>query len=240
MKPLSEIYISFLLSSFGKIEMTKLSQIAGENYTHDTFTKKLLLNDEIETDKELWRSVKPILRKYENETEGCLLIDDSLLAKPYSQTNEVIYWHYDHVSHRNQKGILMLNFHYTDASGISLPLGYEIVTKTEDVYDKKKKKWVKRSMFTKNEIMRDKLEILHFYNELKYRYILFDKWFASIENLVFINDVLKKKFVCPLKKNRKVALSYEDKINGKYVSIADVDTGLVVVVWFIWKGMKML
>ena len=124
--------------------MTKLSQIAGENYTHDRFTKKLLLNDEIETDKELWRSVKPILRKYENETDGCLLIDDSLLAKPYSKTNEVICWHYDHVSHRNQKGIWMLNFHYTDASGISLPVGYEIVTKTEDVYDKKKKKWVKK------------------------------------------------------------------------------------------------
>ena len=225
MKKLSEIYKTFLISSFGKIEMTKLSQVVGENYTHDTFTKKLLLDDEIEIDKELWRSVKPILRKYENETDGCLLIDDSLLAKPYSKTNEVIYWHYDHVSHRNQKGILMLNFHYTDASGISLPLGYEIVTKTEGVYDEKKKKWVKRSMFTKNEIMRDKLEILHFHNELKYRYILFDKWFASIENLVFINEVLKKKFVCPLKKNRKVALSKEDKINGKYVSIADVDTG---------------
>ena len=51
MKPLSEIYVNFLLSSFGKIEMTKLSQISEENYTHDIFTKKLLLNDEIETDK---------------------------------------------------------------------------------------------------------------------------------------------------------------------------------------------
>jgi hypothetical protein len=223
MKPLSEIYISFLISSFGKIEMTKLSQVVGENYTHDTFTKKLLLDDEIETDKELWRSVKPILRKYENEVDGCLLIDDSLLAKPYSKNNEVICWHYDHVSHRNKKGILMLNFHYTDASGISLPLGYEIVTKTEDVYDNKKKQWLKRSMFTKNEIMRDKLKILHFYNKLKYRYILFDKWFASIENMVFINDILKKKFVCPVKKNRKVALSEEDRNNGNYVNIADVD-----------------
>jgi len=71
-----------------------------------------LLDDAIETDKELWNKVKPILRKYENEEDGCLLIDDSLLAKPYSQTNEVICWHYDHVSHRSQKGILMLNFHF--------------------------------------------------------------------------------------------------------------------------------
>ena len=99
------------------------------------------------------------------------------------------------------------------------------MTKTEDVYDEKKKRWVKKSKFTKNEIMRDKLEILNFHNGLKYRYVLFDKWFASVENLVFINDILEKKFVCPLKKNRKVALSREDKKNGKYVNIADVDTG---------------
>lgn len=79
MKPLSERYINFLLSSFGKIEMTKLSEILGEKYSHDMFTKKLLLNDEIETDKELWQSVKPILRKYENEEDGCLLIDDKAL-----------------------------------------------------------------------------------------------------------------------------------------------------------------
>ena len=121
--------------------------------------------------------------------------------------------------------ILMLNFHYTDASGISLPVGYEIITKSEKEYDDKKKKWVKKSKFTKNEIMRDKLEILNFDNQLKYRYVLMDKWFASVENLVFIDEVLKKKFVCPLKKNRKVALSREEKDNGKYVSISSVGMG---------------
>jgi len=223
MESYADIYINFALSSFGKIEMTKLSTILDGQYSHDVFTKNLLLNDEIETDKELWSHVKPILRNYENEEDGCLIIDDSLLKKPHSKVNDIICWNYDHTIGKSLKSILMLNFHYTDASGISLPVGYEIMTKTEDVYDEKKKKWVKKSKFTKNEIMRDKLEILHFHNELKYRYILFDKWFASIENLVFINNVLKKKFVCPLKKNRKVALSKEDKLNGKYVSIADVD-----------------
>jgi len=223
METYADIYINFILSSVGKIEMTKLSTILDYKYSHDIFTKNLLLNDEIETDKDLWKRVKPILREYENKDNGCLIIDDSLLAKPYTKVSDMVCWHYDHTIGKSKKGILMLNFHYTDASEISLPIGYEIITKTEDVYDKKKKKWVKKSKFTKNEIMRDKLEILHFHNQIKYRYILFDKWFASIENLVFINDVLKKKFVCPLKKNRKVALSREDKYNGKYVSIADVD-----------------
>ena len=225
MKALSEIYINFAISSFEKIEMTKLSKILGKGNSHDIFTKKLLLNDEVETDKALWNHVKPILRDYENEKEGCLLIDDSLLAKPHTKESDMVCWHYDHTIGRSRKSILMLNFHYTDASGISLPVGYEIITKSEKEYDEKKKKWVKKSKFTKNEIMRDKLEILHFHNQLKYRYILMDKWFASVENLVFINDVLKKKFVCPLKKNRKVALSKEDKNNGKYVSIATVDMG---------------
>jgi hypothetical protein len=205
--------------------MTKLSKILGKGNSHDIFTKKLLLNDEVETDKALWNHVKPILRDYENDEDGCLLIDDSILAKPYSKESDMVCWHYAHTIGKSKKSILMLNFHYTDASGISLPVGYEIITKTEDVYDKKKKKIVKKSMFTKNEIMRDKLEILHFHNQLKYRYILFDKWFASVENLVFVNDVLKKKFVCPLKKNRKVALTKKDKDNGKYVSIATVDMG---------------
>jgi len=225
METYADIYINFILSSFGKIEMTKLSTILDGTYSHDVFTKNLLLNDEIETDKDLWKKVKSILREYENKDDGCLIIDDSLLAKPYTKESDMVCWHYDHTIGKSRKGIVMLNFHYTDASGISLSLGYEIITKTEDVYDKKKKKWVKKSKFTKNEIMRDKLEILHFHNQLKYRYVLFDKWFASIENLVFINDMLKKKFVCPLKKNRKVALSREDKDNGKYVSIADVDMG---------------
>jgi len=223
MESYADMYINFTLSSFGKIEMTKLSKILNGQYSHDVFTKNLLLNDEIETDKALWNRVKPILRNYENEDDGCLLIDDSLLAKPYTKESDIVCWNYDHTIGKSRKSILMLNFHYTDASEISLPVGYEIITKSEKEYDEKKKKWIRKSKFTKNEIMRDKLEILHFYNELKYRYILFDKWFASIENLVFINDVLKKKFVCPLKKNRKVALSHEDKINGKYVSIANVD-----------------
>ncbi len=90
-----------MLSSFGKIEMTKLSQLTGRS--HDIFTKNLLLNNELDDDKKLWESIKPLLRNYENEN----------------------------------KGTLMLNFHYTDDSGISIPLGYEIVTKTEDEWNEK-------------------------------------------------------------------------------------------------------
>ncbi len=72
----------------------------------------------------------------------------------------------------------MLNFHYTDTAGISIPLGYEIIIKSKDVCSEEYKKYIKQSLFSKNEIMQDKLNILHFCNEVKYRYILFDKWLA--------------------------------------------------------------
>jgi len=224
MEHLKEIYINFAISSFEKIEMTKLSKITGGGYSHDIFTKKLLLNDEIDTDKALWREVKPFLRNYENEEDGCILIDDTILNKPHTKESDMVCWHYDHTQGKSVKGILMLNFHYTDRSGISIPLGYEIITKTQKSFDEKRQKERRISLFSKNEIMRDKLEILNFHNKLKYRYILMDKWFASVENLVFIDEVLKKRFICPLKKNRKVALSLEDKNNGRYVSISTVDT----------------
>jgi hypothetical protein len=223
MSNLSSIYQDFLISSYGKIEATKFAKVLGKGFSHDRFTKQLLLDRDLDDDVKLWKTIKSFLRDYENEESGCIIIDDSLLHKPHTKVNDTVCWHFDHVSKKMQKGILMLNFHYTDDSEISIPLGYEVITKTEDVWSNQHQKFVKKSMFTKNEIMRDKLEILHFTNKVKYKYILFDKWFSSITNLVFINDTLKKKFVCPIKSNRKIALTKKDKDKGKYVNISSVD-----------------
>ena len=140
MQQLQDIYINFALSSFEKIEMTKLSKLTGKS--HDVFTKHLLLDNSLDDDKKLWRSIKPFLRDYENEESGCILIDDMLMHKPWTKVNDVVCWHYDHVSQRMGKGILMLNFHYTDATGISIPLGYEIITKTEEKWSKEYQKYI--------------------------------------------------------------------------------------------------
>ena len=211
MSNLSSIYQDFLISSSGKIHATTFAKVLGKGFSHDRFTKQLLLDRDLDDDVKLWSTIKPFLRDYENEKSGCIIIDDMLMHKPSSSANGTIAWHHDHVSQKMQKGILMLNFHYTDDSGISIPLGYEVITKTEDVWSEQYQKFVKKSMFTKNEIMRDKLEILHHNNKVKFKYILFDKWFSSIANLVFINDTLKKEFVCPIKSNRKIALTKEKR-----------------------------
>ena len=221
MSNLQDFYENFMISSFGKIEMTKLAQLTG--HSHDMFTKNLLLNNDFDDDKRLWQTIKPFLRNYENKNSGCILIDDMLMHKPYTKINDIVCWHYDHVSQAQVKGILMLNFHYTDESGISIPLGYELISKTNNVWNEQYQKFTKKSVFTKNEIMQDKLRILHFHNELQYKYILFDKWFASVKNIVFIEEELKKLFVCPRKSNRKNALTLENRNNGNNVNISSAN-----------------
>jgi hypothetical protein len=49
--------------------------------------------------------------------------------------------------------------------------------------------------------------------------VLNDIWFASAENMMFIKHTVKKDFVMRLKANRKVALSADDKQQGRYVAV---------------------
>jgi hypothetical protein len=53
-------------------------------------------------------------------------------------------------------------------------------------------------------------------NQIQFKYVLNDVWFAAAENMVFVKVTLQKDFVMPLKSNRKVALSLEAKQNGQY------------------------
>ncbi len=67
--------------------MTKLSKVTGNS--HDVFTKHLLLNDSLDDEKTLWKSIKPFLRDYENEDNACIIIDDMLMHKlAYSNTKQ--------------------------------------------------------------------------------------------------------------------------------------------------------
>jgi len=100
MQKLQEIYVNFILSSFGKIEMTKLAKLTGSS--HDIFTKKLLLNNNL-YDKQLWKSIKPLLRDYENEDSGCIVIDDMLMHKLWTKVNDIVCWYYDHVFQKMAK-----------------------------------------------------------------------------------------------------------------------------------------
>ena len=59
-------------------------------------------------------------------------------------------------------------------------------------------------------------------NAIKFRYVLMDSWFASQENFEFILKQ-KKPFIAALKDHRLVALSREDKKQGRFVRISELD-----------------
>ncbi len=70
--------------------MTKLAKLTGES--HDVFTKNLLLDDSFDDETKLWKTIKSFLRDYENEDNGCIIIDDSLLHKPHTKVNNTVCW----------------------------------------------------------------------------------------------------------------------------------------------------
>jgi hypothetical protein len=52
---------------------------------------------------------------------------------------------------------------------------------------------------------------------------LFDSWFASAENMMFIKHEQESDFICPLKTNRKVAVSLADKLAGQFQRVDTLD-----------------
>jgi len=54
-------------------------------------------------------------------------------------------------------------------------------------------------------------------------YLSWDTWFSSADNFKFVHKELKKYFVAALKSNRKVALSWEQKLEGKFTRVSELD-----------------
>ncbi len=93
-------------------------------------------------------------------------------------------------------------------------MAFALVQKTETYQDKKTGKTKRRDPVSKNEHYQAMLRAC-VHNQLVFRYVLNDVWFASSENMALIKTELKKDFVMPVKSNRKVALSGLDKNQGR-------------------------
>ena len=212
---LLDLYSDYLISAFGQTTATGLSALLNGEISHDSVQR--FLAGERQTSIQLWRVVKPHVRKIESP-EGVLIVDDSIAEKPYTDENDIICWHYDHAQQRNVKGINFVTCLYHNAE-ISLPIGFELIAKTEHYTDPKDGKKKRRSPKTKNEYYREMAQQA-VRNQIQFKYVLNDIWFASAENMNFVRTTLKKDFVMPLKGNRKVALSLSAKKNGQYQRVA--------------------
>ncbi len=216
---LLELYSDYLISSFSYTTATGLSKMTGGEVSHDKITR-FLSEKELNSPK-LWRLVKPLVREFEDEASGVLIIDDTIEEKPYTDESELVCWHYDHSKSRNVKGMNLLSTLYR-VGEVSVPVAFELVKKTEWVFNKKKNRWQRKSLRTKNELYRRMLEAC-IKNRIEFRYVLNDVWYASSENMRYIKEDLKKEFIMPLKANRKVALSLEEKQRGNYEQVASIE-----------------
>jgi hypothetical protein len=208
---IAELYSDYLLASFGATTATGLSELLEGEVSHDQVTRYLASTKKTASD--LWRTVKSFVREVQAEA-GVLIIDDSIEEKPYTDENDIVCWHYDHSKDRLLKGI---NFLYR-SQGVSVPVGFHLVAKTEKYLDPKTQKKKRRSLVSKNAVCQELIKQA-VRNRIPFRFVLFDVWFASAETLVFIKQHQQRDFICPLKTNRKVALSKADKQQGRYVRV---------------------
>lgn len=223
MDKLLDLYTDYLLSSFGQTSATGLSNLLDNAVKHDHFTR-LLKESEFDS-KYLWLSVKSLVREHQTD-EACLIFDDSIVEKPYTDENDMVCWHWDHSKSRNVKGINILTaFYHTHKSGqthaLRVPVAVECIKKTIRFCDLKTKKEKRASPITKNELMRNMIT-QSITNGLIFRYVLGGSWFASSENMRFIASK-NKFFIFDLQSNRLGCLSEENRNQGSWTNIDQLE-----------------
>ncbi len=211
-----DLYTDYLISNTSYATATGLSSMLDGEVSHDSITR--FLSSRTYTSKDLWLEVKRTVRKIEEES-GCLIFDDTIQEKQWTDENEVICWHYDHCQGRSVKGINLLNALY-HTGNVSIPVAFEVVKKPIQFCDIKTKQVKRMATVTKNELMRAMIQQC-LNNRLQFRYVLMDSWFTAKENLEFIVDK-DKHFIGALKDNRLVALSVDDKKQGKFTRVSDI------------------
>ena len=217
-KQLLETYSDYLMSSFSYTTATGLSILSEGKISHDKITR--FLSSEDFTPSKLWHLVKPTVRKIQNE-EVVIIIDDTIEEKPSTDENEIICWHFDHTKGTTVKGVNIISALYY-SNGFRVPVSFEIVKKTKTVIDKKTNKEKRISEQTKNDQYRQLVKVCN-NNNIPFKYVLNDVWYASTENMRLIKEELQKDFIMPIKSNRKIAESQRNKLNGKYVTVSMLD-----------------
>lgn len=209
--------MDYLLVTPSYSTATGLSKITDNKASHDQVTR--LLSQQIDS-WTLWQAVKLLIHEI-YISKGLLIIDDSIEPKPYSKTNALINWRYDHCSGKSVKGVnFVSSFYYSPKYGMGVPVGVDYVLKDKELIDSNRKTPYK-SKRTKNAMMRDILR--HSNHNVDFKYILADSWFSSSANMTSITEECQSDFIFSIKSNRVVALSEEDKEKGIYHSIKTLE-----------------
>jgi putative transposase len=200
-------YINFLIAASTVYSCTEAARCYSSLVnapSHDCFTR-LLQNQSSDTES-LWNEV----RKFVTPKEGYMIVDDTVLDKPYSEKMGFVRYQWSGKHHRTVKGIGLVTLVWTNGTTV-IPIDFRIYNIDED--DK-----------TKNDHfldMLDKAEERGFNPE----FVLFDTWYASVKNL----KAIRKKewhFLTKLKTNRLV--NPDNKGNVPLETVDIPPKGLVV------------
>ena len=219
-----DLYTDYLISSFGQTTATGLSAMLDQAISHDDVTRFLTHMDS--GSQALWQQVKPLVRPLEKvippQEQGCLLLDDSIIEKGYTQENGLVTVHYDHSKDRYVKGINLVSAILL-LGHVSLPVAYELVVKTwRSEIKTRKEEW--KSERTKNEVFRHMVKVC-VKNSLRFTYVLCDCWYTNSENIKHVLE-LQKHLIGAVKSNLEVALSLSDKKAGKFVKLNQLELEL--------------
>lgn len=184
MKTTRELYCQYLLSSQVNYTCTNLANHLAE-LTHDDVSR--FLQESHLTPKLLWDKVKTL---FTSQLEGYVIFDDVVLEKIHSNKIQGVRRQYSGNQHGIVKGIGVVNCVYYD------PVKDQFWVIDYRIFDPD------RDGKTKLDHVRDMLlSALH--RGLLFGYVLMDSWYATTELMKLIISK-NKVFYCPLKANRKV------------------------------------
>jgi hypothetical protein len=192
-----ELYTSYLLSDPRHTSCTRLAEAMG-NISHDSINR--FLERERFEPADLFEQAKNKI----DLTHGILSVDDSVLDKPYMNSNNVsLVDHFWSGKHKQVvKGINLITLFYTDIKGVSVPVNYR-------VYDKAIKK-------TKNDYFREMLcEVISW--GLEPSWVTGDSWYSSVGNMKFIRK-LGLNFMFGIENNRTISIE-----RGQYTQIQKLE-----------------
>jgi hypothetical protein len=181
-------YIEYLISTPVNYTCSHLAEHL-EGVSHDVITD-YLQRDKL-TARSLWELVQPLLK---DSAVAYLLVDDSVQNKQYSRKIELVKKQYSGAEHGLVRGIGVINLVHSDGADF-YPIDYRIYAPEADGK-------------TKNDHFREMLLRAKSDKQIQARTLLFDSWYASVENLKLIVR-LEMFFVTTLKDNRLVSLSQE-------------------------------
>jgi len=170
-----------------------------EQVSHDAVSDYLAR--EKATARQIWELAKEIIR---DDAKSYIIVDDSVQDKRYSRKIELVKNQYSGAEHGLVNGIGIVNLVHSDGMQFA-PIDYRLYAPMQDGK-------------TKNEHFREMFIAAKKEKGIQANIILFDSWYASVENLKLIHR-MGMQFVTTLKENRLISLSKE----GGYIHLDEIE-----------------